>query len=92
MDKIQQLENRITELEKQIQLLQNSNTIPTNIDKSFMGRGFLKTTKPEIPDGSDTNAGFVVGINAAIPFTYLRVLNIEGQNFWVPLYTYIELG
>lgn len=37
-----QILNRIQALEKQYQELQNSSTIPLNIDKAFLGRGYLK--------------------------------------------------
>jgi len=43
MDKYEQLGRRIEELEKKLSSLQNSATIPLNIDKSFVGRGFLKS-------------------------------------------------
>lgn len=42
MDKTQQLENRIKELEKQMKDLQQSTTFPLNIDKSLQGRNFSK--------------------------------------------------
>lgn len=36
------LEKRIVELEKQMQLLTNASTIPWSVDTAFTGRGFLK--------------------------------------------------
>lgn len=92
----QQLEMRIAELEKQLQQLQNGSTIPYNIDNSFMARGFLKTSVPETPPGEwYLNEGFVAPTTPeaqAVAVQYLKVLNTEGKNYWIALYTFSELA
>lgn len=59
-----------------------------------MGRGFLKVGNLEQPDGYVDNDGFVTGGaggTPSIPVRYVRILNINGQNWWIPVYTYTEI-
>lgn len=96
MDKTTQLEKRVAELEKTIKQLTASNSIPENIEKALMGRGFVKTEPKGVPPegwNDPSQEGFIVQTtpNAQAPATrYLRVLNFEGTNYWIALYTFAE--
>jgi hypothetical protein len=92
-----QLQQKVEELERKMAALSQTSTIPAEIEKALMGRGFLNTTTPGTPD-QDTwfnNEGFIVATTpeAQAPATqYLRVKNIDGQNYWIAIYTFSELG
>lgn len=45
-EQIQQLEQRISELEQIIKNLQSANTLPINIERALTGRGFVKIKPP----------------------------------------------
>lgn len=77
-EKTTQLEARVKTLEKVIDDLQNSTTIPINIDKSLAGRGFLKA-------GGFFYSGRVT-IGAA-GFSIIPIPNATGQS--VPYVNYV---
>jgi hypothetical protein len=92
--KLQQLERKIIEMQKEIDSLKQSSTIPDSIIKSFEGVGFFKTLPMEQPpyDWYD-NAGFIATTEAAALAT--RFLRVEGKGstptYWIPLYTFNEM-
>jgi hypothetical protein len=92
-----QLQQKVAELEKKLLALTQTSTIPAEIEKALMGRGFLNTSPLGTPD-QDTwfnNEGFIVATTpeAQAPATqYLRIKNIDGQNYWIAVYTFSELG
>ena len=57
MDKYQQLENRIRELEKQMKDFQQSSSIPFNMIKSLEARGFLTNNSIVVGTGTLGVAG-----------------------------------
>lgn len=80
MDK--NLLNRIEALEKEVLSLKNTSTIPYEVDKSFVGRGFVKfkkiTTDPTITTGV-----FTVTIASPAVFTTSFVHGLlEGQSIY----------
>lgn len=77
MDKYKELEKRIKELERQMQALKQSNTIPYDVEYAFMGRGFIKTAPPQEPTASLTQDA-----------RYIRVLNMGGIDYFLPLYIF----
>lgn len=83
------VEGRLASLEKQMAALQNSSTISYNIDKSFVGRGFMKVSKPPVffigaDQGSWINGQ--TGLGMAFP-SYMGIID-EGPlaGLWIPLY------
>lgn len=76
MDK-NNLEKRIAELERQMQALNQSNTIPFDVEYALMGRGFIKTAPPEEPTAAVTADA-----------RYLRVLNMGGVDYFIRLYVF----
>lgn len=88
MDKYEQLEQRIIGLENQLKELQNFNTIPYTIDKSFLGRGFLKAKAPAIfVIGADQGAWLNQGGGlVAFPTAFAIIAEGEFNGFWIPLY------
>lgn len=95
MDK--NLENRIAALEKQMADLQNSNTIPYTVDKSFLGRGFTKVTQPVFyVNGLDQGTWLNNTINltgdpqtimvTAFPTYFARVTEGAMAGLLIPLY------
>lgn len=88
-----QLLQRIDKLEKEIQSLKNSDSIPYEIDSALKGRGFLKTGKIDTPPGEWYNNSGFLGGNPDVQSGAIRYLKIEneGQNWWIPLYTFNEM-
>jgi uncharacterized protein YciU (UPF0263 family) len=92
-----QLENKIVELEKQINSLKNASSIPYTIDNAFGGRGFIKTGEMGQPSEDwYTNIGFIVDpasvSEVQAPATqYLRIQSPNGKNWFIALYNFSEL-
>ncbi len=64
---IQQMQSQILELQKRLDALENTQSIPINVDKSFVGRGFLKSSQAPF---------FVIGADAG---SWLRmVASVDG--------------
>lgn len=93
----QQLEQRVAQLEKQLAALQNSSTIPYNIDKSFVGRGYAKVSKPVVVVvGEDQGNWLNNVINLSgdpetifvtqFPSAFGIVTEGEMAGYWIPLY------
>ncbi len=64
---IQNLQRQIDALKKTVSDLESSNTIPLNIDKSFMGRGFLKSNQTPFIIVSGEDAGAWLNRSMVVP-------------------------
>ena len=97
MDKYQQLENRIKELEKQMKDFQQSSSIPLNMIKSLEERGFVLSSEKGTPEGAwYDNAGFTYEPVAGV---YVQTaaniyLKIQGKGniptYYIPLLSWNE--
>ena len=96
MDKYEQLNRRIEELEKKLVSLETSSGVPDSFVRALVGRGFIKTGAMGKPPGDwDLNEGFIVATspNAQAPATqYLRIIDGNGINWFIALYNFSELA
>ncbi len=87
MDKTQQLENRIAELEKKWELLQQSSSIPLNLEKALRSRGFLNekdmfvgaTSVSSVPGYIELPYATLNSIVLISPFVSTNSGNIVGE-------------
>jgi hypothetical protein len=90
--KLQQLERRVEELEKQLKKFEFSDSIPENFARALAGRGFIQTGEIGQPPYTDwiDNAGFAyepelgVYVQAAAS-QYLQVKGISQKDYFIPL-------
>jgi len=89
MDKYEQLNQRIGELEKQFANLKQASTIPLDIDKSFVSRRFLKAGgSPIYLVGADQGAWLNTGggSDMAFPSAFIPLSEGDFAGLWIPLY------
>jgi len=89
MDKYDQLNRRIEELEKKLSSLENSSTIPYGVEKSLVGRRFLKAGgSPIYLVGADQGSWLNTGGGSAMAFPSAFIPLSEGDftGLWIPLY------
>lgn len=99
---IKNLQNQIDILTKKIASLENSSSIPFNIDKAFEDRKFLKFAgieeiDPMSYDSLNTLVPATTGDFPVVefPIRWLRLnltFGTNGQSFLIPLYTLNNLG
>lgn len=103
MDENQNLQRQIDELKRRLDALNQYQTITLPTELAFIGRGFLNTYPPELPDvtGDYTaNVGFrrTISLSGAaediiVPAYPIRFIKLkDGSNLYIPLYTYAEFG
>lgn len=92
------LENRIAVLEKFMASLQQVDTIPYEVDKSFVARGYIKSSKPPIPLGSGLDQGAWINrvislsgdpqqiMTTQYPEFFGQITEGQFQGLWIPLY------
>lgn len=92
MEDNQQLLRRIEKLEKEIQGLKQSSTIPYEIERALSARGFVLTEQPDQPPYTDwiDNPGFAyepeLGVYVQTAATqYLKYKGQGGRDYFIPL-------
>lgn len=95
----QQMEQTILDLQRQINALKQSSTIPLDIDRSFVGRGYMKSISINQIDPLDyislstslslTGNPQIINV-PAFPWRYARLQG--SQNYYVPLMVLAEFS
>lgn len=90
-NKIDNLERQVKALEKEMQSLKDSSTIPYELKRSFAGAGFLITPPPDVPPYTDwyLNNGFGYNLGGddyvqAMARSYLKVTD-GSRDLFIPL-------